>query len=143
MRPFWAITKYEDIQRISRDPRTFSSVVDLFIVQRSDYEETDAPASADDPEQDDTSQMQLMIKMDPPEHGQYRGIVNRRFSHRGMRLLEDRIDEIAADVIDRVAADIVDEIAPRAGPMKSSEPPILSTRTAAARRRPPERRTSV
>lgn len=113
MRPFWAITKYHDIQRISRDPQTFSSVVDLFIVQRRDYEETDAPASADTPEQDDASQMQLMINMDPPEHGQYRGIVNRRFSRRGMRLLEDRIDEIAADVIDRVAAGLVDEIAPR------------------------------
>ncbi len=110
--PFWAITKYHDIQRISRDPHTFSSVVQLFIIER-DPEREHEPAQADEPGESDNSASQLMINMDPPEHGQYRGIVNRRFSPRGMRVLEDRIDEIAAGVVDRAAARIVEEIAPR------------------------------
>ena len=30
---FWAITRYRDIQRISRDPETFSSDVQLFVAE--------------------------------------------------------------------------------------------------------------
>lgn len=123
--PFWAVTKHSDIQRISRDPQTFSSAVPLFIVEHHPEEERepghDRPFDGShlhDQEHDQESQqdddgLQLMINMDPPEHGQYRGIVNRRFSLRGMRILEDRIDEIAADVVDRAAAHLVDGVAGR------------------------------
>ncbi len=110
--PFWAITRYHDIQRISRDPHTFSSVVPLFVVER-DPARQDKSGSANERAESDRSDSQLMINMDPPEHGQYRGIVNRRFSPRGMRVLEDRIDQIAADVVDRAAVRLVDDIAPR------------------------------
>jgi len=116
--PFWAITKYHDIQRVSRDPQTFSSVVQLFVAEREPAQEHARTADefADgDPRggQDDGPELQLMINMDPPEHGKYRGIVNRRFSPRGMRILEERIDEIAADVVDRAAARLVDEAVQR------------------------------
>ena len=126
VRPFWAVTKHRDIQQVSRDPQTFSSAVPLFIVAHDPEAERevghDRPFDGShlhdqdheqEPEQDDDDGLQLMINMDPPEHGQYRGIVNRRFSPRGMRILEDRIDEIAADVVDRAAARLVDDVAGR------------------------------
>ena len=111
VRPFWAITKHSDIQRISRDPQTFSSAVNLFVFQG----DPDREHNHDDHDDggDSESQRLLMINMDPPEHGQYRGLVNRRFSPRGMRILEDRIEAIAADVVERAAARLVDDVVGR------------------------------
>ena len=39
--PFWAITRYRDIQRISRDPETFSSDVQLFVAESDGEGEDD------------------------------------------------------------------------------------------------------
>ena len=39
--PFWAITRYRDIQRISRDPETFSSDVQLFVAESEGEAEDD------------------------------------------------------------------------------------------------------
>jgi len=102
--PFWAITKYDDIQHISRDPETFISSQRLVI--RS-------AGSGDGGGNDPSLNIPNLISMDPPEHGKYRNATSRRFSPRGMRLLEERIDEIAEDVVDDVAAHIVDQLTHR------------------------------
>ena len=107
---FWAITRYRDIQRISRDPQIFSSDVQLFVAE-SEREAGDDDGQED--EADEGSGAQLMINMDPPEHGRYRGYVNRRFSPRGMRIVEERIEAIAAEVVERAAARLVDDVARR------------------------------
>ena len=78
IQPFWAITKYHDIQLVSRDPRTFSNQTDITI--------------APDGEQRSGASGFLthhLLDMDPPEHGQYRGLVNRRFTPRGLEILEE------------------------------------------------------
>ena len=102
--PFWAITRYDDIQHISRDPETFISSQRLVI--RS-------AGSGDGGANDPSLTVPNLINMDPPEHGKYRNATSRRFSPRGMRLLEDRIDEIAEDVVDDVAAHLVDQLTNR------------------------------
>ena len=102
--PFWAITRYDDIQQISRDPETFINSQRLVI--RS-------AGSGDGGASDPSLNIPNLISMDPPEHGKYRNATSRRFSPRGMRLLEDRIDEIAEDVVDDVAAHIVDQLTDR------------------------------
>ncbi|MXX80675.1 MAG: cytochrome P450 [Chloroflexi bacterium] len=102
--PFWAITKYDDIQQISRDPETFISSQRLVI--RS-------AGSGDGGANDPNLTVPNLINMDPPEHGQYRNATSRRFSPRGMRLLEDRVDEIAEDVIDEAAAHLVSQLTDR------------------------------
>ena len=84
--PFWCITKYEDIQAISREPETFISSERLVIR---------AAGSGDGGANDPSLAIPNLIAMDPPEHGKYRATTNRRFSPRGMRILEERIDEIA------------------------------------------------
>ena len=101
LEPFWAITKWEDVQRISRDPQTFSNKTD--IVLRLD-QLTDGGAAP---------QTHHLLDMDPPEHAQYRALVNRRFTTRGLAILEERIDEVAGEVVDRAARQIVDEVARR------------------------------
>ncbi|MYB21535.1 MAG: cytochrome P450 [Chloroflexi bacterium] len=102
--PFWAITKYDDIQQISRDPETFISSQRLVI--RS-------AGSGDGGANDPSLTVPNLINMDPPEHGKYRNATSRRFSPRGMRLLEDRVDEIAEDVIDEAAAHLVSQLTDR------------------------------
>lgn len=102
--PFWAITKWDDIQEISRDPETFISSQRLVI--RS-------AGSGDGGASDPSYAIPNLINMDPPEHGKYRSATNRRFSPRGMRLLEDRIDEIAEEVIDDAAAHLVSQLTDR------------------------------
>ena len=104
--PFWAITKYDDIQQISRDPETFISSQRLVI--RS-------AGSGDGGANDPALTVPNLINMDPPEHGKYRNATSRRFSPRGMQLLEDRIDEIAEDVIDDAAAHLVSQLTDRQG----------------------------
>ena len=102
--PFWSITKYDDIQHISRDPETFISSQRLVI--RS-------AGSGDGGASDPSLTVPNLINMDPPEHGKYRNTTSRRFSPRGMRLLEDRIDEIAEEVVDEAAAHLVDQLTDR------------------------------
>lgn len=102
--PFWAITKYDDIQQISRDPQTFISSQRLVIRSAGSGD-----AGANDP----SLTVPNLINMDPPEHGKYRNATSRRFSPRGMKLLEDRVDEIAEDVIDDAAAHLVSQLTDR------------------------------
>ncbi|MCY3921335.1 MAG: hypothetical protein OXG27_02925, partial [Chloroflexi bacterium] len=98
--PFWAITSYELIQQVSRDPQTFSNKTN--IVLRLDQYQDDGAAP----------RTHHLLDMDPPEHGQYRALVNRRFTRGGLKRLEARIDEVAEQVVDSVASRIVAEVAP-------------------------------
>lgn len=112
VQPHWAITKYDDIQRISRDPGRFSSQTQLFVGNNGPpAPEAEGQAPQPEPAADGGAreQIELFINMDPPRHSQYRGLVNRSFTPRGLRVIEARIDEIAADVIDRAAAHLVDQ----------------------------------
>ena len=89
--PFWAITKHADIVQISRQPRLFLNGPRLLIFVP---EEGVEPAP--------TPPFRHLLDMDPPEHGEYRAIVSRRFTPRGVRELEPQIDAIAKKVLDDV-----------------------------------------
>ena len=99
---FWAVTKYQDIAAVSRDPRTFSSArKGVFTF---------------DPVPEDLERMQLMmLNMDPPKHTKLRALVNKGFTPRMVLRLEPRLRAITNDIIDKVAAkgqcDFVAEIA--------------------------------
>ena len=87
---FWAVTKYEDVAKVSRDHRTFSSArcaVFLF-----------------DPPPEDLGNMQLMmLNMDPPKHTKLRSLVNRGFTPHQIGKLEPHVRDICNRIIDRVA----------------------------------------
>jgi cholest-4-en-3-one 26-monooxygenase len=84
---FWVVSKYVDVQAVSRDPVTFSSdpVAPL--------EATDQPSPG--------AGAQVLIAMDPPEHTRYRKLVNRGFTPRTITALEPRVREIAVRILDR------------------------------------------
>jgi cholest-4-en-3-one 26-monooxygenase len=87
---FYAITKYEDLITVSKDPHTFSSA-------RGGTNIQDYP-----PEELSTIQM-LMLNMDPPQHNKFRKLARAGFTPRMVALMEPRIREAARSIVDRIA----------------------------------------
>jgi cholest-4-en-3-one 26-monooxygenase len=91
--PFWALTRHKDIVEISRQPELFSNRPRFQIVVGADY------AS------DDAREPETMIHMDPPEHRQFRDLLARRFTPRGMRAIETEVAALAREIIDDLATE--------------------------------------
>jgi cholest-4-en-3-one 26-monooxygenase len=89
-RGFWAITKYEDVMAIGKDPHTFSS-------SRGGTNIQDYP-----PEHLSTIQM-LMLNMDPPQHNKFRKLASKGFTPRMVALMEPKIREACKKIIDAIA----------------------------------------
>jgi cytochrome P450 len=87
---FWALSRYDDLVHVSRHPKTFSSWRGLAFLWDMDEE---------------MLQLQRMnlLNLDPPEHVRYRGLLNRGFTPRMVRMLEPRICAYATRVVDAVA----------------------------------------
>jgi cholest-4-en-3-one 26-monooxygenase len=99
---YWALTRYDDVVRVSKDPITFSSAR--------------GGTNIEDLTEDSLSQIRLMmLNMDPPKHQQFRRLVSIGFTPRMIRALEPRIRQTASAIIDQVASrghcDFVEEIA--------------------------------
>jgi cholest-4-en-3-one 26-monooxygenase len=87
---FWAVTRYDDVVRCSRDTRTFSSARKAVFFF--------------DPAPEDLAQMQLMmVNMDPPKHTKLRSLVNKGFTPRMIARLEPRLRAITTTILDAVA----------------------------------------
>jgi cholest-4-en-3-one 26-monooxygenase len=89
--PFWAITKHADIIQIAKQPKLFSIAKRLLVF---------VPDTPQEP--DPVPPFRHLLNMDPPEHGEYRSIVSRRFTPRAVRGLEAEIERITRDVMDSV-----------------------------------------
>ena len=99
---FWAVTKYQDLEYISKHPLQFSSAEKTCLMREMDEDSV-------------AMQRLIMINMDPPGHLENRRIVNKAFIP---KVIEDKlqnIEQIAKDIVDKVAArgecDFVTEIA--------------------------------
>ncbi len=92
-KPFWAITKHEDIVRISRNPLGFRNVPRYVVNPDYPASEGEAPG------------LRTILNMDPPDHGAYRGLINRRFTPRALRPMAPRIDAVVHDLFDDLAGD--------------------------------------
>jgi len=96
--PFWAITRYDDIARVSRQPRKFLNRPRLTFFSKR------FPVRA--PEEFARS----ILNMDPPEHAKYRGLVNRRFTPHALSFLATHVEEMSAAIVGDAAARLVDEV---------------------------------
>ncbi|WP_051712092.1 cytochrome P450 [Spirillospora albida] len=99
---FWAITRHEDVVRVSRNPDPYSSHA-----RTSMFEEF-----TDD---DIALYGQMMLFQDPPDHTRLRGMVNKGFTPRMIGRLEDHIRESCHQLIDEATGlgecDFVEEFA--------------------------------
>ena len=103
---FWALTKHEDIVRVSKDPMTFSSAVGGHLMTMGDPEVVDPSAVA--------AIIGNMIGMDPPDHQIYRKMVAPSFTPKAIRTLEgdmrQKIRELLENVEDKGEFNFVTEI---------------------------------
>ncbi len=100
-RGFWAVTSYDDVRSVGRDPKTFSSYLGGIMI-------ADAGESL-------AASRNMMLVMDPPQHTRYRQLVSQQFTPRSAEALRPRIEELAHKIIDRVIergeCDLVSDIA--------------------------------
>lgn len=101
---FWAVTRYEDIRSLSRDPGHFCSGRGALV--NDPLRENSAAAGS-----------RSILHMDPPEHAEFRGLVNRRFTPRALSGLSGSIRSTASALLDAVGTrDEIDFVAALAAP---------------------------
>jgi cytochrome P450 len=88
---FWCITKYQDIERVHKDPATFSSELG-----GTSLEDIENPEHLE--------ARKSMLDMDPPRHNQLRAIVNKGFTPRAVRAYEESIRELFRTILDQALA---------------------------------------
>ncbi len=100
-RGFWAVTRYEDIRAVHRNPEAFSSEI--------------GGTSLEDLEPEHVEARKSMIDMDPPRHDELRALVNRRFTPKAVGVWEGQVRKVVREVLDRALPmgefDFVREIA--------------------------------
>ncbi len=84
---FWAVTRYDDVRDVGRDPEHYSSMPTILIPDMAAI---------------DFGDHQMMITSDPPRHTRLRRIINSQFTPRAAEALRLRIEELAAEIIDAV-----------------------------------------
>jgi cholest-4-en-3-one 26-monooxygenase len=99
---FWAVTRHQDVEHVSRHPEIFSSAKRLSLF-------------GEVPEESMQLQRLMMLNMDPPQHTRQRAFVNRGFTPRMIGRLEQHITEICHALLDGIegqrSADFVTQIA--------------------------------
>jgi cholest-4-en-3-one 26-monooxygenase len=88
-RPFWAITKYRDLETIARDSKRFQ-IGPRIAVFEDDALRVEPP-------------MRHLLNMDPPDHGKYRGLMASRFTPKTLEPKRPAIGAIVDDVLDEIA----------------------------------------
>lgn len=87
--PFWAITKHADVVEIARQPSRFSSAKGITLLR----------SGAVIPPSD------MVVMLDPPQHGPVRRVANGRFTKRAVRERRADIERIAVEILDEATRD--------------------------------------
>jgi cytochrome P450 len=84
---FWLVTRHADVERVLRDPATYSSWLGATQVRdAADLEWV----------------RRMMLNMDPPDHSRLRRLLGRSFTPRAVAALTDAIGAAAARLVDRM-----------------------------------------
>lgn len=96
---YWAVTRHSDVKYVSTHPELFSSFLNTAVIRFNEHIQR---------EQIEVQRL-IMLNMDPPEHTRVRQIVQRGFTPRAIRSLEDalraRAGSIVANALARAAPD--------------------------------------
>ncbi|MEM9623616.1 MAG: cytochrome P450 [Pseudomonadota bacterium] len=88
---FWALTRYDDVADVGRQPNLFSAQPTVMI---PDPDAANLASMTDD--------HKMMLMMDPPQHTQFRRIISKQFTHGAAAQIHPRVGELAAQIIDNV-----------------------------------------
>ena len=81
---FWALSRFEDIDRAHRDPQRYSSAHSTVLESMTEEAQTEG----------------MMIFLDPPEHTALRRLVSKAFTPRRVAELEHEIRTLCAGLLD-------------------------------------------
>ncbi|MFD3586284.1 cytochrome P450 [Streptomyces sp. NPDC058683] len=103
---YWAVTRHADVKYVSTHPEIFSSWLNTAIIRFTEHMQRDAI----------DAQRLILLNMDPPEHTRVRQIIQRGFTPRSIRALEERLRARAGAITDAARAhsgpfDFVTEVA--------------------------------
>jgi cytochrome P450 len=87
---FWAVSRFDDVAAVGRDPKTFSSEPTIMIADP-------APGSGFE-----FGDHKMMLMMDPPDHTRFRKIISREFTQGPAAALRPRIEALAKQIVDAV-----------------------------------------
>ncbi len=101
-RGFWALTRYDDVQAVLRNPKVFSS-------------EVGGAATIEDLPEDVLSPRRNFLEFDPPKHGRYRRLISTSFTPGTIERCEEWLRGLVGHLLDRVLVqeqfDLVDQLA--------------------------------
>ncbi|MBT2492610.1 cytochrome P450 [Streptomyces sp. ISL-96] len=96
---YWAVTRHADVKYVSTHPELFSSHTNTAVIRFNES------ISRDQIE----VQKLIMINMDPPEHTRVRQIVQRGFTPRAIRSLENALRDRARSIVNTAIANAADD----------------------------------
>lgn len=102
---FWAITKYDDIVAISKNPKLFSSDAEWGGHRIFDEEDRRIEGA-------ESSDVKSMISMDPPDHSQYRNTVLPGLMSKRVLQMEEGIRRRARSILDDFERSFAEEETP-------------------------------
>ena len=91
---FWAITRWEDIRQISRQPHLFKSEPGVTLFPK------DRPIN----EEEGIGAMRVVITMDPPKHRAVRKVASPWFTPRSLASIDAAVDASARALVDELRA---------------------------------------
>ena len=101
--PFYAVTRYDDVVWISKQPKLFQNGPRIAVILGSDPG-TNARRYGSPPEgvQLNTPLFRQLLNMDPPEHAKYRRVASSWFTPRAIQRLQPEIERITRELLDRL-----------------------------------------
>lgn len=94
--PFWAVTRHADIMEVSRNNKLYASGVRQTTLT---MKAIDALVRTQIP---DGHLIKSLVQMDAPDHMKFRLLTQTWFMPKNLRILEDRIREIARETVDHM-----------------------------------------
>lgn len=94
--PFWLVTRHADIMAISRDPQRFANGIRPTVLTNRAGE---AIARAATPN-NDGHLIRSLVQMDAPDHMKYRLLTQSWFMPKNLKIVEERIRQIARETVD-------------------------------------------
>ena len=122
---FWALSKFDDVKLVSRDPELFSSNYGLRPTESIPHDDgaeitdpTGLPRRAELRRQLDLSALlggEMIVGLDPPRHTQLRRLVSTAFTPRMVARLEAEVEVLTREALDAIepgtVADFVESVA--------------------------------
>jgi cytochrome P450 len=88
-RGFWVLTKYDDVQAVLRDPKTYSS-------------EVGGAATIEDLPEEVLAARRNFLEFDPPKHGRYRRLISSGFTPGAVGVYEEWLRTLICQLLDEV-----------------------------------------